>query len=569
MAKINNVATMPYFCQHCDSLDDVLYFCKSKDASPCTSCQQLLEIQRKISETRIMLTKTRVLLNHLKDERPKIKEQANYCHDPFIHRLPMEIASTIFKFCISDGVIDLGLKGRRLGTQTNHIPLILSGVCRRWRSIAYSDPQLWKNVRITLYPAYNIAVQPTSTLVKEWLDRTGDLPLSIDFHAAEDWEYGEEWRTTKEIDISQIKEIIYTLKDESHRWLNFNFEGPLSMLSCFFHGERDILQLRTLQLTVPYKLRSHINTNDIELHQQKLSSLSTDGIPLSALSKFDWNLTNLAMKDASLVDYLEALRIAPRLIHCTFQDTRGDFDFNVPQNPVVHTRLQTLKVIHNSSIFHRKFLNHLSCPALTVLEMRHNTAKREFVMSSIIAFLQKSGCSLIKLSAWRVGLSVADITNICQMPTLRSLHLGFFQIDESNSESIPRVLFNRLAEYSIIQNEKEPRYLPFLIALTLNGVFGTEDWATLPAVFGTSTSSSHQIERHRHALKSIAISAAEKAVQNADNSELYIDEVTLQKILWLRDSSGVTWRIQRFWKGTSEDMILSAVKWYHGAKQVP
>src|SRR6266446_10289361 len=59
------------------------------------------------------------------------------------------------------------------------ITLILPSVCRLWRSIAHSTPALWTSFRIYL-PSRDFPQRMQQA--KQWLSRSGQLPLSIQIH---------------------------------------------------------------------------------------------------------------------------------------------------------------------------------------------------------------------------------------------------------------------------------------------------------------------------------------------------------------------------------------------------
>lgn len=62
--------------------------------------------------------------------------------------------------------------------------MLLCHVCSKWRSVAFSTPQLWNRLIATIGP--ELPPHPTYsrtliTLVQEWFDRAKYLPLSLRF----------------------------------------------------------------------------------------------------------------------------------------------------------------------------------------------------------------------------------------------------------------------------------------------------------------------------------------------------------------------------------------------------
>ncbi|KAF9484851.1 hypothetical protein BDN70DRAFT_58091 [Pholiota conissans] len=59
-------------------------------------------------------------------------------------------------------------------------PMVLSAVCRMRRVIAYVTPKLWTTLPLLSQVAETTRdTLPTTSFVKEWIKRAGQLPLSI------------------------------------------------------------------------------------------------------------------------------------------------------------------------------------------------------------------------------------------------------------------------------------------------------------------------------------------------------------------------------------------------------
>ncbi|KAG7085989.1 hypothetical protein E1B28_003512 [Marasmius oreades] len=125
--------------------------------------------------------------------------------------LPTDVLSLIFETCAEsdkDGhVMSLGA-----------VPWVLSHICRRWRYVSLSYPQLWKVVRIDAYRHH----LSNPAMLKAWLARSQPLPLScvVRFRLSpravgfyEDI-----------IDIMDHEGITNLLLGESQRWLDMSFE---------------------------------------------------------------------------------------------------------------------------------------------------------------------------------------------------------------------------------------------------------------------------------------------------------------------------------------------------------
>jgi F-box-like len=85
-----------------------------------------------------------------------------------IRRLPPEVLSEIFlHYNDENNISDLRL---------NMAPLLLGGVCSRWRTVALSTPRLWTSFSLTIRPKY---LKSNVMLAETWLARAGTCPLTI------------------------------------------------------------------------------------------------------------------------------------------------------------------------------------------------------------------------------------------------------------------------------------------------------------------------------------------------------------------------------------------------------
>ncbi|KAJ7685639.1 hypothetical protein DFH06DRAFT_1029448 [Mycena polygramma] len=93
---------------------------------------------------------------------------------PFVRHgptVPTEILAEIFFHCLPD---DHDYVVPDVATA----PLILCGICRRWREVAISTPRLWSSLRIDFDLMLKRRVYETG-FYKMWLSRAGGTPLSL------------------------------------------------------------------------------------------------------------------------------------------------------------------------------------------------------------------------------------------------------------------------------------------------------------------------------------------------------------------------------------------------------
>ncbi|KAF7299758.1 hypothetical protein HMN09_00981700 [Mycena chlorophos] len=110
-----------------------------------------------------------------------------------IRRIPDDVLEEIFSACLPPD--------RNCAMSASDAPLLLSRVCGRWRNVAFRTPSLWSRLHIA-QPAVrgwlpmlskdeawenmiSSKVAQRLAAARQWLERSGDCPLTISFVAAE------------------------------------------------------------------------------------------------------------------------------------------------------------------------------------------------------------------------------------------------------------------------------------------------------------------------------------------------------------------------------------------------
>ena len=133
--------------------------------SLCDLCMEFKQLQDQISGVTQHL-------GRLLEKRYQLKERiAIYHSNKIIQKIPPEFLSNIFQFFISS---DSDCE------RNPNSSLILGAICGRWRAIAWSTPCLWSSISIN----FDIgSLGDKLRLAREWLSRSGQLPLSISITA--------------------------------------------------------------------------------------------------------------------------------------------------------------------------------------------------------------------------------------------------------------------------------------------------------------------------------------------------------------------------------------------------
>ena len=163
----------------------------------CLACKEDLELEQKIQE--------------LQERRRELRTRMNVNHDPFILKLPPEVASHIF--LLSMGARDAyKVSGNGLPT-----PFLLGAVCRGWRQLARSTPRLWSTLDFNLTDSMDALPH----LVADWLERSGGLPLTLKVYYSD---RGSDLLKKRYIPV------IDTLNEHSGRWFDVKFVLPPAYL---------------------------------------------------------------------------------------------------------------------------------------------------------------------------------------------------------------------------------------------------------------------------------------------------------------------------------------------------
>jgi len=184
----------------------------------CSPCLRLQEVQSKIRECK-------ELLNKLYIQEAQIKSSVNAVHDPIIRNLPLELVSNILTLCNPSSVEN----DEEIGSSPPSAPLSawryqfsLGTVCKTWRNIVRSTPQLWTNIYIR-FPTRGGELQQEEFLLLS-LRLSGSLPLHIQVWFPPDYGLSEGEHTVLSL-------LVEMLNDHSERWKTLDLHVTSRLLS--------------------------------------------------------------------------------------------------------------------------------------------------------------------------------------------------------------------------------------------------------------------------------------------------------------------------------------------------
>ncbi|PPQ66993.1 hypothetical protein CVT26_009957 [Gymnopilus dilepis] len=480
--------------------------CTISRGRPCIACSQESEIAQEIFDADGRLHEAAKTFKTILDLYLAVTSNMNEMHSPLILRAPVEIASKIFQFCVSD----VGFprlyhydRYRRYETATE-AACAISAVCRGWRDIAISTPQLWTTIDIAVGSPRLLDHLDT---IQAWLSRSKALPLKIEltdsaeenlWYEAESFEIVNFYRN-----ISRIADV---LKVHSERWEDLGIYIPSRYLGAFGDIPHVSPVFRSLSLMAMDDIdhdMARFRLTNFRPCKVKLHSVSTDFLGL------DWTgVTQADVGSLSVRSYVRVLQRASNLRQCELSSLEfapgpqgqiavenivhpalEDFDFSHP-DPTLVQRDPSLQT----------FFGHISCPALK----KFRFGDYVLPVDTISSFFARSSCQLaeLRLSSCRLyDRSFQDL--LSQLPSLVLL-----DISSSGDDYSPELLFRSLSRIEKVAGsnglEATPMCHSFLPNLrTLSYTANPQlpfPWVSFSDVFGPRHAWRNPLYRPLHCL---------------------------------------------------------------------
>jgi hypothetical protein len=423
---------MVQLCDYCGGggTGDPPVTCTMVEGDPCAAC----------SESRAIYLQIRQLeedIATLKAKRRVLATTINANHDPFIHRLPPEIGSHIFRLCtpsLNSPIWDpcmprIETWNFRSLIKGWNMPLKLGAVCRKWRQLAWATPNLWVAplLKINSWTPLSL-VKLLPDLLREWLGRSGLLPLTIFFHHTgyseipADTSFAYPLKLAEETRVETLKtatDLVIEVIDLY--WGRFE-KLHLNLVA-------DVHE-RISGSTQPNKITSlELAINGDRSPTQKFITeskpnpkyLSLINIPPTSID-IGWdNVTHAALSELYFEESVEVLQRAPALECChisgipyqCWDDPTIDLD-----TVILHPRLRSLNTNYNTeSLFYV-----INAPSLE--EWTHDLSDIQNDCPDLISLLETSNCFLkvLKLK----GNLPDDLCDLLQAtPFLERLYLPF------------------------------------------------------------------------------------------------------------------------------------------------
>jgi hypothetical protein len=358
-------------------------------------------------------------------------------------------------------------------------PFFWGAICKGWRELAWSTPELWTRLAFTLNDFKKS--RHMDAFVSEWLDRSGGLPLTLKIHHVTYVPYTL---------ASGIHDpVIAALNRHSGRWYDVNFKLPSHCfhLLCGTSRPKNLCNLAISNSSMTGKIRPiyprfRMNTRPspmkFEISRFLLENLAWD---------ISWDkLVNLNLKHTCLAGVLQVIRDAPLLEICSLTFIRLPTDgFPTPKTIIRHPQLRTLELLSIENEVFTMLINSMELPSLESWQV----SSAAMPVDTMISFLKRSDCGLktlgLKHDQWRHNapmLSVEDFETLLQaLPHIQHLSIDCLRY------VFPSVMDHILEQMSTSPPALHPSnnagLLSDLQSLDINGRDLTV-WECIPLIFG-------------------------------------------------------------------------------------
>lgn len=332
----------------------------------------------------------------------------HYSH--LIYWLPVELWVEIFSHCIQ--TTDRSRWSSSLCVQpfSQTTPFYLGQVCHHWRSIVLSAGGLWQSMYIESPRLEQIP------LIRLWLSRAGDYPLSI-------WLFQSV--SPSDSEIQATNEVLSLLVARLHRWKTINFSFPVNVpqaLSNMPHGAATVLESACIR--PPRADRAGIDNLWRALHSSPtICRPNWEGLYRSEPPKHaPWDqLTHINLEGQhSCHVVLGVLQHCQRVVDLTLSLISSETSIQIP--PFVLPHLRHLRMSSQTEL--RQLFQGLVLPSLFSLDLVYRfyaDASRSFPFLGEL--MHRSQCELNELTLHVVepGAREDAILNHLRIPAMGSL----------------------------------------------------------------------------------------------------------------------------------------------------
>jgi hypothetical protein len=467
---------MAVLCSRCRGAeaDDQSITCVVLDGGPCSPCSERLVIQHQIKRLENELAR-------LKARQKSLRTTMNAIHDPFIHKLPPEIGSHILRLSLptlTTGEHDPN-SAFGLDSAAWAAPLKLGSVCRKWRQLAWSTPDLWTTISIVIDSSMTKSTSESLPgLLREWLGRSGVLPLTIYFfHDSDHLLTSHNPRTGIRTEVFAVSTglVIDILNLHSSQWRNLHLKAGKHIIDRF-SSSAELTQLvgLALELGGTFGGRSPLPR---EFTMESLTHLKLINFPLTSINVCWDNITHATISEITIDEGLDLLRRAPGLeYYCVSMSESHEISVQKPI-PHRHSRLRSLVL---STPHLENFLDAINLPTLE--EWTQNT--RYLPVVAMLSFLTRSGCRIKSLNLTNNAPPSGYLETLLQeIPSLERIQLSYLTPSYSKRGILDDILTRIF--HSVPEDRTPGSFLPRLqfIECKMEGFVAPFSWSSIPKLY--------------------------------------------------------------------------------------
>ncbi|KAF8880588.1 hypothetical protein CPB84DRAFT_1965745 [Gymnopilus junonius] len=334
------------------------------------------------------------IFSHLIEQHRQLRTEMNKMHNPVILQVPPEVASIIFKFYLPEMPVSADSR-KEQPRNTTMAPLLLGAVCRGWRDIAWSIPQLWTYIDVVL----DSGKESEFSLISEWLNRSGGLPLSIHVYTRGLRRTIPRW------------EIVDLINKYSARWEVLELFVPAPLVNMFRGNlENQYFILRDLRIHSGFRLPEQKGDIPIRALRPEPTNVYIDGILHLSSIWISWN--RVTFVDVETILASECVRLfqhAVMLERCNLRDI-WDLEEQSLDFVITHPHLQDLKLKPRYPEAIKQLLGALTLPALQKLEIDMDSKYLPIIELHLLA--QHSSFQLKELLVISSDFSDGDMYNL-------------------------------------------------------------------------------------------------------------------------------------------------------------
>jgi hypothetical protein len=376
-------------------------------------------------------------------------------HDALTRHLPPELVSHIFTIYTENfnSSFDIQQPSAECG------PLLLGAVSKLWREVAFGTPQLWNTINFQSRSLDLNKIKTKIELVKQWVDRSSQLPLYISL--------GAEAMHTKQL----WGPIFNLIRNCAPRWHTLVLDTNFLLYSAFLDGLTCAPHLHTLKLinTPIYSPSNSHSYDPFHLQTPSFKHLAIINLGISSIAVEWGNITHFESNGLRIDDFFETLRLAERLTSCKLYYLINLHRHPLPTTPLIHSALKRLHLPPVGNLEY--FIDLLVFPSLAKFRYKLD-GMGSFSPDCLISLFNRSGCQLTHFDLLSEELLAGDVDGLISLffalPTLT--HLKFEELKYpsrwcEDSATMTDKLLQKLMPIEGIQ----PGLLPCLQSLKFRG----------------------------------------------------------------------------------------------------